>query len=64
MQTELNLLENKLAQLVQLSRHLRGENLRLRQELANALSHGRQADDKIESACARIEGLLAQLPEE
>jgi cell division protein ZapB len=64
MQTELNLLENKLAQLVQLSRHLRVENLRLRQELANALSHGRQADDKIESARARIEGLLAQLPEE
>ena len=64
MQTELNLLENKLAQLVQLSRHLRVENLRLRQELANALSHGRQSDDKIESARARIEGLLAQLPEE
>ena len=64
MQTELNLLENKLAQLVQLSRHLRVENLRLRQELANALSHGRQADDKINSARARIEGLLAQLPEE
>jgi len=64
MQTELNLLENKLTQLVQLSRHLRVENLRLRQELANALSHGRQADDKIESARARIEGLLAQLPEE
>ena len=64
MQTELNLLENKLTQLVQLSRHLRVENLRLRQELANALSHGRQADDKIESARTRIEGLLAQLPEE
>ena len=64
MQTELNLLENKLAQLVQLSRHLRVENLRLRQELANALSHGRQADDKINGARARIEGLLAQLPEE
>ena len=64
MHTELNLLENKLTQLVQLSRHLRVENLRLRQELANALSHGRQADDKIESARTRIEGLLAQLPEE
>ena len=64
MQTELNLLESKLAQLVQSSRHLRDENNRLRQELANALSAGRQANDKVESARARIEALLAQLPEE
>ena len=64
MQTELNTLESKLAQLVQLSQHLRAENHRLRQELATALSHGRQADDKIGDACARIERLLAQLPEE
>ncbi len=64
MQTELNVLESKLAQLVQLSQHLRNENHRLRQELATALSHGRQSDDKIESARARIEHLLAQIPEE
>lgn len=64
MQTELNVLESKLAQLVQLSRHLRVENHRLRQELATALSHGRQSDDKIDSARARIEHLLAQIPEE
>ena len=64
MQTELNLLESKLAQLVQLSQKLRTENHRLRQELAAALSHGRQSDDKIDSARARIERLLAQIPEE
>ena len=64
MQTELNLLESKLAQLVQLSQHLRVENHRLRQELAAALSQGRQSDDKIDSARARIERLLAQIPEE
>jgi uncharacterized protein (TIGR02449 family) len=64
MQTELNVLESKLAQLVQLSQHLRTENNRLRQELATALSHGRQSDDKIESARARIEHLLMQIPEE
>jgi cell division protein ZapB len=64
MQTELNVLESKLAQLVQLSRHLRVENHRLRQELATALSRGRQSDDKIDSARARIEHLLAQIPEE
>jgi uncharacterized protein (TIGR02449 family) len=64
MQTELNTLESKLAQLVKLSQHLRVENHRLRQELATALSHGRQSDDKIEGARARIEHLLAQIPEE
>jgi len=64
MQTELNILESKLAQLVQLSQKLRAENHRLRQELATALSHGRQSDDKIGSACTRIERLLAQIPEE
>ena len=51
-------------QLVQLSQHLRAENHRLRQELAAALSHGRQSDDKIEGARARIEHLLAQIPED
>lgn len=64
MQTEMNVLESKLAQLVQLSQHLRTENHRLRQELAAALSHSRQSDDKIDSARTRIERLLAQIPEE
>lgn len=64
MQTEMNVLEGKLAQLVQLSQRLRSENRRLRQELAAALSHSRQSDDKIDGARARIERLLAQIPEE
>jgi cell division protein ZapB len=64
MQTELNLLENKLAQLVQLTQRLRTENHQLRQELATALSQDRQSNDKIESARARLERLLAQIPEE
>jgi regulator of replication initiation timing len=64
MQTELNVLEGKLTKLVQLSQHLRTENHRLRQALAAALSHSRQSDDKIEGARARIEHLLAQMPEE
>ena len=64
MQTELNALENKLGHLVNLIRHLRADNHRLRQELATAQSQGRQANDKIESAKQRIERLLSQLPEE
>lgn len=64
MQTELNVLENKLMQLVQLSQRLRADNHQLRQELATALSQDRQCNDKIESARARLERLIAQLPEE
>ena len=64
MQTELDALEGKLAQLVQLSQRLRAENHQLRQELATALSEGRQCNDKMENACKRLESLLAQLPED
>jgi len=64
MQGELNILENKLAQLVQLTKRMRAENHQLRQDLAEALSHARQSDDKIESAKTRLENILAKLPEE
>ena len=64
MQVELNTLESKLAQLVQLAQRLRAENHRLRQELAQALSQSRQYHDKIDGAKSRLEQLLAQLPEE
>jgi len=64
MQAELDTLENKLTQLVQLAQRLRVENNSLRQELAQALSQGRQYHDKIDGAKSRLEQLLAQLPEE
>jgi len=64
MKTELDTLENKLAQLVQLSQRLRAENHQLRQELAISLNQGHQYNDKIENARKRLENLLAQLPED
>ncbi len=64
MQAELDTLEGRLAQLVQLAQRLRVENNSLRQELAQALSQGRQYHDKIDGAKSRLEQLLAQLPEE
>ena len=62
MQVEFETLEHKLNQLVQLSTRLRAENHKLRQELVNALSYGKQCDDRINSAQVRLEGLLATLP--
>jgi uncharacterized protein (TIGR02449 family) len=64
MQSELDSLENRLAQLVQLTQRLRAENYALRQELAQALSQGRQCQDKLDGAKSRVERLLAQLPED
>lgn len=64
MENELDTLENKLLQLIQVSSTLRMENHQLRQELAQTLSGKRQCNDKIESAKARLEKLLTSLPEE
>ena len=64
MQGELNILESKLAQLVQLTKLMRAENQQLRQDLAEALSHVRQSDDKINHAKSRLESILAKLPDE
>ncbi len=64
MESELNALENKLAQLIQVSGKLRVENRQLRQDLAHALSSNRQCSDKVENAKARLEKLLTSLPED
>jgi len=64
MENELTALENKLAQLLQMSGKLRTENNQLRQELAHALSNSRLCSDKMDTAKARLEKLLASLPEE
>lgn len=64
MENELAALENKLAQLIQMSGELRAENYQLRQELAHALSNNRKCSDKVDTAKARLEKLLASLPEE
>ena len=64
MENELIALEGKLAQLIQMSRKLRTENNQLRQELAHALSNSRLNSDKMNTAKARLEKLLASLPED
>jgi cell division protein ZapB len=64
MENELNALEGKLVQLIQVSGKLRAENHQLRQELAHALSSNRQYSDKVEMAKVRLEKLLTTLPED
>jgi cell division protein ZapB len=64
MHSELDVLDQKLTQLVQLTQRLRAENLELRQEVAAALSQQRKSQDKVSEAAKRLEKLLSQLPEE
>lgn len=63
MENELAALEDKLAQLIQVSGKLRAENQQLRQELAHTLSSNRLCHDKAELASARLKKLLDSLPE-
>ena len=62
MDTELNSLEAKVAQLVTLCERLRAENTALRQELATAKNDAKRLNEKIDGAKSRLEGLLNRLP--
>ncbi len=64
MEAELNTLDDKLSQLVQLCHRLRNDNNELRQDLAAARNQNKQLTDKIESARQRLESLLSRIPED
>ena len=64
MEAELDSLDEKINQLVQLCQRLRKDNHELRQQLAAAQNESKQLTDKIESARARLESLLTRLPED
>lgn len=63
MHSEFDILDQKLGQLVQLTQHLRAENMQLRQEVAAAVSQQRKSQDRANEAAQRLEKLLTQLPE-
>lgn len=64
MHSELDILDQKLAHLVQLTQRLRAENLQLRQEIAASVTLQRKSQDKVNEAAQRLEKLLAQLPKD
>jgi cell division protein ZapB len=63
MDAELNTLEEKISQLVELCQRLRAENLHLRQQLVATTDQNKQLTDKISGAQNRLESLLQQIPE-
>lgn len=64
MEAELDSLDEKINQLVQLCHRLRTDNHELRQQLAAAQNESKQLTDKIETARVRLENLLTRLPED
>ena len=63
MDAEMEALEERIRQAVDLCQRLRGENSDLRQRVAKLQSENRQLADKITAARERLEGLLEQIPE-
>ncbi len=63
MDTELDALEERLAQLVQRLEALREENRELRQQVASRTDENSRLGEKLVAAKTRIEALLKQIPE-
>jgi uncharacterized protein (TIGR02449 family) len=63
MDAELSALEEKLSQVVQRLKTLRGENRDLRQQLATRADENARLAEKLATAKSRIEALLKQIPE-
>jgi len=63
MDTDLAVLEQKLATLIAHTRALRAANESLRKELAAAHERQRQLTSRMEQASARVDALLARIPE-
>lgn len=63
METELTALEDKVRQAAELCQRLREENTELRQRMAQLANDNKRLEEKVTGAKARLEGLLARMPE-
>lgn len=63
MQAELDALETKLAQVLERYQAMRGENLKLRQQVVALENANKQLSDRLEEARGRMETLFNKLPD-
>lgn len=63
MESELNALESKIQQMVQLCQNLRTENQKLRQQIAATTSEQKLLAERMLQARTRMEALLEKIPE-
>ena len=64
MESDLALLEQKLATLIAHTRALRAANEALRRDLAAATERNREMTIKVQQAGARLDALIARMPAE
>lgn len=64
MDADIDSLDARIGQLIQLCQRLRKDNTDLRQELAAARLENSRLGERIEAARARLEALLENMPEE
>jgi cell division protein ZapB len=64
MDAELNVLEERLRQLIRLTERLREENGQLRQQLVTAQNDNKLLRDRVTAARTRLEALLGRLPQD
>ena len=63
MHAELDDLESKLAQLLERYQAMRGENLRLRQQVVSLENANKRLSDRLDEARGRMESLFNKLPD-
>jgi cell division protein ZapB len=63
MESSLQALEDRVRQTAEMARRLRAENVDLRQRIAALENDNKRLADKVESAAAKLESLLKQIPE-
>jgi len=63
MDRDLFALEERIEQFIALCHNLRSENQELRTRVANLEVERTRLNEKIETACARLESLVEQIPE-
>ncbi|MDP2443311.1 cell division protein ZapB [Rhodoferax sp.] len=63
MHAELDALESKLAQILERHQGMRGENIRLRQQLVTLENTNKQLSDRLSEARSRMESLLTKIPD-
>lgn len=63
MDRDLFALEERIEQFIALCQNLRSENQDLRTRVANLEVERNRLNEKIETACSRLESLVEQIPE-
>lgn len=63
MQAELDALESKLAQIIERYQAMRGENLKLRQQVVSLENANKRMNERLDETRGRMESLYNKLPD-